>query len=222
MRGADTSAEPRRVSFPRGVWVAVAVFGVLMLGAILAQLATVNKQLDTNEDQRALTRRQVREALPLLDSATPLVRRTLENLPEAQRASRRVERLSVAAAPLVQELRRAGLDSSARAVQALAAMLLRSDVGTAATAGRELARDLLRIGPGETLARTSQSAALIPELLGVQRRTLAIQQRSFAIQRRSVAVQQETLAIARQLLAVAVETEKHAESLDRKVGGAAP
>jgi hypothetical protein len=223
MRGANTStAEPRRVSFPRGVWVAVAVFGLLTLGGILAQLVTVNKQLDTNKDQRALIRRQVREALPLVDSATPLVRRTLENLPETERTGRRVERLAAAATPLVHELRRAGLDSSARAVQELAATLLRADAGAAATAARDLALDLLRIGPGETIARTSESAALLPDVLKAQRRALAVQRRSFAVQRRSFAVQRETLAIAQQLLAVAVETEKHADSLDRKLGGPAP
>ena len=227
--GAPQGDAPRRVSFPRGVWAAVAAFGLLMLGGILGQLALVNRQLDTNKEQRALIARQVHAALPLVNSARPLVRETLENLPRTERASRRVERLTAAATPLVDELRRAGLGSSARAVQALVATLLRADVGGSAIAARELAADLLRIGPGETLARTSRSAALLPHLLrvqrttlDVQRTTLGVQRRSFTVQRQSLETQRETLAIARQLLTVALETERHAESLDRKLGGTTP
>lgn len=216
---ATTSPGPRRVSFPRGAWLGLVLFGLLLVGGIFAQLAVVSKQLDTNNEQRSLIERQVRETLPLVERTDPLVRQTLENLPQTERTSRRVEQLTAAATPLVDELRRAGLDSSARAVQALVATLLRADVGTATTAARDLADDLLRIGPGDVLARTSDAVERTSNAASVIPRQLRVQLRTLAVQRRALGVQQRTLALAEQLLAVALETEKHAESLDRKTLG---
>jgi hypothetical protein len=48
--------DPVRVSFPKGAWMALALFAVLMLGGLYAQLGVVEDQRRTNRNQRALIR----------------------------------------------------------------------------------------------------------------------------------------------------------------------
>ena len=113
----------------------------------------------------------------------------------------------------------------------MAETLLAADVGATAQATRELSVDLLEAEPGEAVnalsvvvaqaldaglvGKSARAAALAPDLLRVQRRALNILGRSLAVQEQTLATANETLAVAR-------EAEKHAESLDRKLGGEAP
>jgi hypothetical protein len=134
---------PTRVSFPRGVWIVLAVIGVLQVvgtGLLLLEI----------QDQRSITRAQLREARPVLDSTGPLAREQLKDLPKTRRLAVQLRRLAREATPLAAELRAAGVDDSARAAQALADELLRADVGSATRAGRELADSLLRSDAGGT------------------------------------------------------------------------
>ena len=73
--------EPRRVSFPRGVWIALGIVGLLQVGGILAQLLVVSDQLGTNKDQRDIVRAQLNESRPVLEPTRRLTREQLEDLP---------------------------------------------------------------------------------------------------------------------------------------------
>ena len=224
----DPAPAPTRVSFPRAAWAALGLVALLLVGGIFTQLAVVEDQRRINKEQRGLIERQVRETLPLIQDSRPLVRETLEGLPQTRRTARRLAGLAAEATPLVEDLDDAGLDSSVRAGRALAETLLGADVGATVRATRDLSVDLIGSDAGQTLnavsvlvsqaldadlvGRSARAADLAPRLLRIQRRTFAIQQRALAIQERTLATATETLAVAR-------EAEKHAESLDRKLGG---
>ncbi|MEA2677771.1 MAG: hypothetical protein QOJ81_1912 [Chloroflexota bacterium] len=216
---------PVRVSFPRGVWAALAVVGLLQVGGILTQLVVVEDQRRTVRDQREIAERQRSDAEPLVDQAKPLVRAALEGLPETRRLGRELSHLTREATPVAAELKRAPLASAIRGGSDLAFALLSADLPrTLRSAGwvsgellhRQRLRRLLRRSltmlaevRGERLvSKAARAAEMAPRMLAIQTRLLRIQTR--------------TLDRIETMLAVARETERHAESIDRKTGGELP
>jgi hypothetical protein len=204
---------PARVSFPRGVWVALAVFATLLIGGIITQVALIRSQLETNEDQRNIVRTQLRQARPVLESSRPLTREQLRDLPVARRRARELSRLAREAIPLAAELRDAGAGDSVRAGRELAASLLQNDAGgTFAGFGHVVGELLYRYRLRRLLVSSLRATEIIPRQYETQAETLRIQRQTLAIQRQTVALAEQTLAVAR-------DTERHAESLDRKLLG---
>jgi hypothetical protein len=188
---------PARVSFPRGVWVAIAVVMLGQLAGILLQLGVVSDQRRLARDQKAIADRT-------LDELRPLIYETRDALPRARRTGRRVDALTREATPLTSDLRAADLPGVTRAVGALSRSLVEADSAASVRALRAMLGDMRQTS---LVPRVSHAAALAP--------------RQYEIQRRTFALQRQQLELARQTLAVARATLGHAESLDRKTGGPA-
>jgi hypothetical protein len=216
---------PARVSFPRGVWVVLAVVGLLQVGGILTQLVVVEDQRRIVDDQREIAERQRRDSEPLVDQAKPLVRAALEGLPETRRLARRLGRLARETTPVAEELGSAPLASAIRGGTELVFRMLAADAPGALRAARAVSGELLHrqrlrrllreslamlaeVRHERLVAKAGRAAQLAPQMLEVQRRILRIQ--THALDRLD-----EALAVAR-------ETERHAESIDRKTGGELP
>lgn len=144
-----------RVSFPRGAWAAITVFGLLMLAVLAVQVVLIRDQRAIAKDQRALAERQLRIVGPLADDTRPLARDVRRDLPHTRAIADRADRLARAATPVVQELD--------------GAQLQRAIVAT----GR-LADTLLRDGGPDALAR---------EALALQRRQLAVAEDTLTVAR---------------------------------------
>jgi hypothetical protein len=177
-----------------------------MVGGIATQVALIRSQLETNEDQRAIVRTQLRQARPVLESSRPLTQELLRRLPAERRLARSLGDLAAESTPLAAELRAAGVGQSVRGGRELAASLLENDAGGTLrglgdVVGELLHRDRLR----RLLVVSLRAAETIPRQYLTQVETLRIQRRAL------VAIEQ-TLAVAR-------ETERHADSLDRKLLG---
>jgi hypothetical protein len=144
----------------------------------------------------------------------------------------------------VRDLRDAQAGEVARRVGTLAAVLLEADVGITARAARQAAEALVRADPVRTFRDVSAVTTELQRNRRLRRvlvRTLrisgeAIEQdlvRKLAraststtelegIARRLLTTQEEALVAIRQTLEIARETERHAESIDRKTGGTLP
>jgi hypothetical protein len=210
---------PARVSFPRAVWAMLAVVGLLQVGGILTQLVVVEDQREIVRDQLDIAERQRRDskplvdqAKPLVDEAKPLVHAALEDLPQTRRLGRQLRRLVRETTPLVEDLNRTPVASGIRAGTQLTIDLLRADLPGAVRSASALMGELRDV---QLVSRSVRAADAVPRMLHVQRRTLRIQLRTLRIQTRA-------LARIETLLGVARETERHAESIDRKTGGELP
>jgi hypothetical protein len=228
--------QPVRVSLPRAVWVVVALVVALLTAIFVAQIVLLTDQLGNIRTQRSIAERQARHALPVLRETRALLRDARRGAPEAGRIVRGVDALAREATPLARDLRDARLGESVQRAGTLAAVLLEADVGSATRAGRELAETVLRADAPRALRDLSAVSSELLEKDRLRRvlvRTLrlsgeAIEQDlvrkgaraadattdTAALMRRLLAVQEEALALAR-------ETERHAESIDRKTGGPA-
>jgi hypothetical protein len=207
------------VSFPRGVWAALAVVGLLQVGGILTQLLVVEDQRRTVRDQLDIAQQQRRDSEPLVDQAKPLVHAALQDLPKNRRLARQMRRLARHARPVVEELDSAPLGSSIRAGTRLAVNLLSADLPETARTARWLSAELLSmlaaVRDEQLVPKAARAAEIAPQLLQVQRRTLRLQRRALRVQLHALDRMNKTLAVAR-------ETERHAESIDRKTGGELP
>ena len=217
-------SEPRtvQITVPRWAGVAVAFFGIAMIGLLATQIVLLEDQRETVNTQRAIAQRQIHEALPVLEGAQPLVRDLRSAQPWLQAAGLRLDGLSRQATPLVTELRAARAGDAARATIALADDLLHAHIGRATQSVVRIASvtDDLRGALQETrdrdlLRRAAVAADAVPKIKRMQREALRLQRATLAIQRQSHAILQESLTIQR-------STAEHAESLDRKTGGPAP
>lgn len=215
-----------RVSLPRHVYVLAALFGVLMLGMLVAQWVLMEDQRTTTDEQLEITARQSAQAMPILKAVRPLVTDVDEALPEAGRLGAAAQTLADDAIPLVRELRNARAGENIRAAGSLAAVLLEADVGDATRDARNLAQELLRAdmprlaevvrsGLPRATFNTERLADFLPEQRRLLRRSVAVQEETLAVQKRALALIEATLAVAK-------EAEGHAESLDNKTGGSIP
>jgi hypothetical protein len=193
---------PTRVSFPRGIWVAVAVVMLGQLAGILIQLGVVSDQRKLARQQKAIAEQTLRELQPLAYDTRPLARETRHALPRILRTGRRVDALTREATPLTADLRAADLPGITRALGALARSLVEADSAASIREARQL---VSAMQDTSLVPRVSHAAALAP--------------RQYEIQRRTLTLQTQALAINRQALDVARQTLAHAESLDRKTGG---
>jgi hypothetical protein len=204
-----------QIAVPRWAGIALAVFGLAMLGALIMQIVLLDRQLGTVRDQRAIADRQAERAQPVLRDVRPLVRDVRLARPWLLQAAPRLDRLTRAAAPLAEELTAARAGDAARATIALADDLLDADVGRAtrsvvriADVAGDLQTMLRETRQRDLLRRVALAADAVPELERVSRRSLRIQRR--------------TLKILEQSLAIQRSTQQHAASLDRKTGGSPP
>jgi hypothetical protein len=188
--------------------VAVAVFGVLMLAALTAQIVLLQAQLGTVRDQREIAERQARDSKPLLRTVRPLASDVRDSLPAAARLGRRADALLRQATPLVADLRSVHTADTLRGVSLLTDVLLRSDVGGATRSVRAIADALAETTRRDLPRKADQATADVAEVLRLQRTLLRLQRQSLAVQRTSLAIQRST--------------EAHAASLDAKTGGQAP
>jgi hypothetical protein len=203
---------PQRISFTRGAWIAFAAFALLQVGLLGVQVAIVEDQRSTTDDQLRTAVRQANRAIPLMESVKPLVGDARDAAPALQKLNRETLELTDALTPLAQNLNNARADEQLRAAGALARALLRSDVESAVVATRRIASTL---DDTELPRTTRQLRTFLDSSLRIQQETLAIQREAIALQRQALAVAQQTLETAR-------ETERHAESVDRKTGGSPP
>jgi hypothetical protein len=230
-----------RVALPRAAWVLAALFGVAMVGLLATQVVLIEDQRRTVRTQREIAERQSRQALPLLEALRPLVDDVHGSLPEARVTGRRAGRLARDASALVADVRSAEPASALRATVALAGTLLRADVGSTLEGTGELARRLLaddlagdvsavasELGHRRRLRRLLRgSLSLLREM--DRRDTLAKGERAAEatlrverMTRRVLATQVRALEILEESLTIQRETERHAESLDRKTGPSPP
>lgn len=220
------ASDPARVTFPRGAWLALSIFGVLMLGSLLTQLALIEDQRRTVRTQRAIAERQAREALPLLRALRPLAGDARTAVPGVKRLGGRVERLTRQATPLVADLRSADAGEVVRGLGTLTGAMLDADLPATTLAVRDMTAELARqdrlqrllvrgvdvlgqVRATDLIRRSARAADVVPRTL---RRSLSVQHETLELQRQALAAIRETLEVAR-------ETERHAESLDRKTGG---
>jgi hypothetical protein len=226
------STAPARVSFPRGAWVVLGLFGVAMISLLGVQLALIEDQRSTTDRQLRTAVRQANASLPLIQDAQPLVEQLRGDAPAIRRFGRDAARLT-------KQLDKADAGEQLAAAGALARTLLDADVGSTTLAVRRLAANLLgadlpsttralngflKRARDERLVETAARAArAVPhDIVPTLDQSLRVQQQTLAFMRESLAIQRATLQAARDTLAVAKQTEQHAESIDRKTGGAAP
>lgn len=233
--------DPVTVAVPRRVWLPFAIGGTLMLLLLGAQVLMIEDQRTTTDAQLRTAVRQANANLPLVEDAQPLVEELRSQAPALRRAG-------VDVVALVRELRRAEPRKQLEATGDLARTLLGADAGDALRRVAELSVALTRADlpqtvqalsrvSGEllhqdrlrrllvrstavlgemralnTVAKGTRAAELVPSLERTVRRSLAIQEQLLRTQVEALRVAQDTREAAR-------EAERHAESLDRKLGG---
>jgi hypothetical protein len=230
--GPDLRATPERVSFPRGTWVLLGVFGVFFAATLGGQFLLIKQQRDLAVQQRnvAVTTQGLLD--PFLDDARPLAERTRRRLPDVEAAARRADRLTRSATPLVRELDDAGLPEATRKAGTVFDALLTGDLPRTLAAVDEAAttlndRDRLSrlLRSTITVLGTVRTTGLVQRAADATRvvaRLDRTQDRALDILTETLELQRQALAVTRQTLAVARRTEGHAASLDRKLGGQLP
>lgn len=207
-----------RVSFPRSAWAVMGLAVLLMLCLLASQLKLLLDQRALIRDQRAIASRQLRESLPVFRDARPVTRAVRESLPRARLLVDRSLALTREARPLVDELRANDVGEAARTVGRLAEGLLRADSPEVVTSFANIADELVS---QQRLRRLLvRGTAVLGEVRS--RHLVAKLARASELMPEVVSLQRQALAIATEALAVAREAERHAESLDRKLGGTPP
>lgn len=200
------------------MWVALTLFGLLMLGSLAAQLYTVRQQRIIQINQERVAKELNRQALPLLRATRPLIEDAAGRRDEVRAAARRADDLVRETAPLVERLDQAGAPAAIAEGGRLAAALRRAGAPGAIAQTGNLAAALAR---GNRLVElTDRTDRVLRELEQAQtiddvRRVAGIAAELLSLQRRALAVQRETLAVQKEALV-------HIRSLDRKTGGPAP
>ena len=213
-------AAPPRVGLTRNTIIGLGIFGVLMIGLLMAQLALLRDQQTTTDAQLRTAVRQANASLPLLEDAQPLVEKVSRNAPAIQRLGRRTNALLTQLTPLTKDLRAARADEVVREVGALSRTLLSADLPASM---RALDGFLGRVRETALVQRTAQLAGVVAtDIAPDVDRTRAIGEQTLRLFRESVAIQRETLAIARQTNAAAQEAARRAASIDNKTGGELP
>ena len=185
------------VTYPARAWVALGIFGLLMVGLLAAQLVTIVQQRDITDRQREIAQAQRDTTLGLLEDGRDLAAAVQERLPALRGTARRADGLLRSTAPLVDDLNRFDAGRALAAAGTLAAQLADQDRALAAIADIDATRAIA----GETRDIAGAGLEVQRELLAIQRRTIGVLEESLAIQR---------------------ETLTHVRSLDRKTGGTLP
>lgn len=215
---SEPPSQPTSITFSRGTWVALSLFGVLMLGALCGQLLLIEDQRTTTDRQLKTAVRQANRAIPLLDQTRPLVDQTTQALPAIRRLGRDTQTLLGELTPLSRDLNAARAPEQLQAAGALARNLLAADAPEQLQAAGALARTLLDADVGE-MARAIQRAdlpGLATDLRAVSSELLR-QQRLRRLLVRSTAVLGEVRA--RHLIAkssVAAESVPRMEAILRE------
>ena len=225
--------QPTSITFSRGTWIGLSLFGLAMLGALGGQLALIEDQRTTTDRQLKTAVRQASRSIPLMERTRPLIDQTTRALPAVRRLGRDSQVLLDDLRPLTRDLRDARAPEQLQAAGALARTLLAADIGEMARAVqradlprlatdvREVSSELLR---QQRLRRLLvRSNAVLGEVRArnlVQKSSRAAESvpRMEAILRESAEIQRETLAIAQQTRREAERAARAAESIDRKTG----
>jgi hypothetical protein len=190
------------VRLSRRAVAGASVFGVLMLGLLGVQVAMIEDQRSTTDQQLANAVRQTKVAL---DAVEDLREARLTDLSRSVRRAR-----PATTAEQVRALSSEVLDAG---LPALTAEFLEQDrlrrllVRSTAVLGEVQERDLVR--------RVAQAADRAPQLEALARRAVALTERLLA-------TQVDALATAKRTEAAAVQAAQSAQSIDRKTGGTLP
>lgn len=205
-RAPEAAPAPTVVTLSRGLKIALALFGLLMLALLGGQFVTIVQQRAINAEQRNIARIQRDRARPVLQDSRVLMQRAREAFTPLQQGAARADEL-------IRGLDRADAPAAIAAAGDVATDLAERDRLVQMVDGlNALLADLARRGTVKDVDRVTRIAA---ELLDLQRRAYDTNRRSLGVQRRTEAMFRESLAIQRELLV-------HARSLDRKTGGPAP
>ena len=229
----DPTPAPTSITFSRGTWIALTLFGLAMLGTLCAQLLLIEDQRTTTDSKLKTADRQANPAIPLLDRTRPLVDQTTQALPAVRRLGRDTQGLLGDLRPLTRDLRDARAPEQLQAAGALARTLLEADIGEMARAVQRadlpnLATDLRAVS-SELLRQQRlrrllvRSNAVLGEVRArhlVEKSSVAAESvpRMEALLRESVRIQSQTLAIAQETQRAAERAARSAESIDRKTG----
>jgi hypothetical protein len=212
-------------ALPRAGLVAAGLLGLVMAGLLATNVVLIASQLDVVRDQRRVADRQEARLRPLLDATAPLVEDTRRTLPRARGTARRVDRLTRAATPLAEEVRRTALVPATRRAATLTADLVRAlraaeasgairDAGAAARTLLGRHRLQRTLSGALRLMRAVEREQLVPRAARAARVAPSLDR----LLRLLVGSQQQSLGILQQSLAVQQSAERHAASLDRKIG----
>ena len=187
------------VTLSRGLKIAAAVFGVLMIGLLVLNNLQIGAQLAVVEQQRDFQA----QADPLVRDGRILAEDARDRLPQVKRDARAAAALIRATRPLVGDLTEVDVADVLTATGSLAQGL---------SARNRLVRLVDRsdrlIASLEDSGLVRRTPGLLEELLRIQRETRELQRQSLAVQRETLAIQKEALARIR--------------SIDNKTGGPAP
>lgn len=188
---------------PKRYWIPAAVFGVLMIGLLAAQVVLIEHQRELIKRQKVVGEAQRATVLGLLEGgrdALPALRKGARGanalLEDARPLARDLRPLTTDARTLVREMNLRDTPEAIESAGALAETLLRGD------------RFVSMIDRTDRVLSQLERNEFVPETLRIQRELLTIQRQTFAILQESLAVQKETRDSAR--------------SLDRKTGGTPP
>ena len=194
------------VTLSRGLKIAAAVFGVLMIGLLALNNVQIGAQLAVVEQQRDFQA----QADPLVRDGRILAEDARDRLPQATRAARDAAALVRATRPLVGDLSDIDVADLLVAAGSLAEGLnARNRLVRLVDRSDRLIANIEDAGAIDATARAARRAPdFMEEILRVQRETRELQRRSLAVQRETLAIQKEALARIR--------------SIDNKTGGPAP
>jgi hypothetical protein len=232
---------------PRIAWVALALFGLVVLGLMVTQVVLLENQLRTVREQRrivseqrAIAMRQEQRSRPVVLNARPLIAQARAAAPAAALLGRQAGTLLGHLTPLAADLRAVGAAEVLRGVSLLVDAVLRAELPARAGRAsddvahmradvsrttvdvrhiRRLQRDAVDIISAMLGLQREVASGTLRRMLQLQREVVAHQRELVAMQRTALEIQRQTLALARSSLAVQQSTETHTASLDAKTGG---
>ena len=187
------------VTLSRGLKIAAAVFGVLMIGLLALNNLQIGAQLAVVEQQRDFQA----QADPLVRDARILAEDARARQPATERAARDAAKLVRATRPLVGDLNDVDVAEMITATGSLA-----QGLNSRNRLVRLVDRSDRLIGRIEDSRLLERTPGFMEEILRIQRATRELQRQSLAVQRETLAIQKEALARIR--------------SIDDKTGGPAP
>ena len=187
------------VTLSRGLKIAAAVFGVLMIGLLALNNLQIGAQLAVVEQQRDFQA----QADPLVRDGRILAEDARDRLPQVKRDARAAAALIRATRPLVGDLTEVDVADVLTATGSLAE-------------GLNSRNRLVRlVDRSDRLIASIEDSGLVRRTPGLLEELLRIQRETRELQRQSLAVQRETLAIQKEAL-------ERIKSIDDKTGGPAP
>jgi hypothetical protein len=194
------------VTLTRGLKIAAALFGVLMIILLALNNLQIGAQLAVVKQQRDFQA----QADPLIRDGRILTEDLRDRLPQVKRDARAAAALVRATRPLVGDLTEVDVADVLNATGSLAQGLnTRNRLVRLVDRSDRLVANIEEAGVIDATARAARRAPdFMEEILRVQRETRELQRQSLAVQRETLAIQKEALARIR--------------SIDNKTGGPAP